>query len=333
MNELEWLADERPDTDEPSALATKYARDALIAHTWGDAPVYEDVPAPRPRRRVPRRRTRMTILAGAAIAAGVVAIAALPGGDEAPATHPLAAKPAVAAPLVRLSRRIQQQPQDRGDATLVLHKNVFPHDPSFTGADLYTDAGPYYYAQTKGELTKDSLIEQDYTFEIKAALAAQTLPPAQARQKMIDATFGPAGEPSATVTPSPAEQEKLDQIKIKNGGKLPPPASQQTIDDNRVWIGATDALLAGAGRKDVRAGVMTLLATIKTVRVSEGTDGGHAVVSLTATDYPDGYEESYIVDATTGIPLKMVGGVAGKPPDVTVTYDIQRVTAADVLRG
>ncbi len=235
--------------------------------------------------------------AGLVVAAAVVGVTALSGGADAPSrigpATKLAPPPAVAKPLVRLSHRIQAQPQDEGDATLVERKHVFPHSPSFTGADLYLDDGRYYYAQTRAGLSNESLVEPEYGLEVASALAAQTLPPDQARRRMIDATFGPAGEPTATVTPSPAEQEKLNEIKMKNGGKLPPPASKQTLDDNRVWIGATDALLAGAGRKDVRAGVMALLATIKTVRVEEGTDGGHAVVTLTATDYyPKGYEES-----------------------------------------
>ena len=40
------------------------------------------------------------------------------------------------------------------------------------------------------------------------------------------------------------------------------------IDNNRVWMGSMDALIAGAGRADVRAGVMKLLATIPKVRSS-----------------------------------------------------------------
>ncbi len=44
-----------------------------------------------------------------------------------------------------------------------------------------------------------------------------------------------------------------------------------------------DALLAGAGRKDVRAGVMVLLATIKTVVTDDGK-----TLTLTATDYAGG---------------------------------------------
>ena len=69
------------------------------------------------------------------------------------------------------------------------------------------------------------------------------------------------------------------------------------IDDNRVWIGAMDALIAGAGDPDVRAGVMRLLSTIATVKV---TDHG-ATLDIRNTDFPDGYAETLTVDAETGV--------------------------------
>jgi len=68
-----------------------------------------------------------------------------------------------------------------------------------------------------------------------------------------------------------------------------------------------DALLAGAGRKDVRAGVMTLVATIDAVTV---TDEGNRL-KLTNTDFGN-YAENLYVDAETGVPQKFVGGEPGK---------------------
>ena len=37
------------------------------------------------------------------------------------------------------------------------------------------------------------------------------------------------------------------------------------------------------------------------------------------------------MDAKTGVIERMVGGDAGKPASVTVTYDIKRVDARDVI--
>ena len=94
------------------------------------------------------------------------------------------------------------------------------------------------------------------------------------------------------------------------------------IDDNRVWIGAMDSLIAGAGDPDVpRAGVMRLLSTIGAVEVQ---DHG-ATLDIRNTDFPDGYAETLTVDAKTELIAKMTGGVVGKAPSVVVDYDIKRV--------
>ncbi len=78
---------------------------------------------------------------------------------------------------------------------------------------------------------------------MKAAIAAPTLPAAEARHKM-DLALGDGNAPKV----------------------------ERSIEDNHVWVGSMDALLAGAGRKDVRAGVMTLLATIDAVTVTAEGD-------------------------------------------------------------
>ncbi len=88
-----------------------------------------------------------------------------------------------------------------------------------------------------------------------------------------------------------------------------------------------DALIAGAGDTKVRAGVMRLLATIPSVKVE---DHG-ATLDLRNTAVITGYEETLTVDAKTGVIQKMVGGDTGRPAAVTVTYDIKRVEARDVI--
>jgi hypothetical protein len=88
-----------------------------------------------------------------------------------------------------------------------------------------------------------------------------------------------------------------------------------------------DALIEGAGDPQVRAGVMRLMATMPEVEIARG-DG---TLTLTQTGFPDGYQEQLVVDDRTGVITKMVGGVAGRRPDVVVDYDIERVKAADVL--
>jgi hypothetical protein len=89
-----------------------------------------------------------------------------------------------------------------------------------------------------------------------------------------------------------------------------------------------DALIAGAGRADVRAGVMKLLAMMPEVKVEPG-DG---VLRIRMTDFPDSYEETLVVDDDTGVIKEMIGGTHGKRPSVVVAYYVRRFTGADVLK-
>ena len=136
---------------------------------------------------------------------------------------------------------------------------------------------------------------------------------------MIDATWAGGHEP--TKPPKLGAAEKA-VIKRKQPANVKP-ASKLTIDNNRIWLGSMDALIAGAGDADVRAGVMKLLSTMPLVKVS---DHG-ATLDLTNTDFSDHYQETLTVDAKTGVIEKLVGQTAGQPPSVTVTYDIKRVDA------
>lgn len=312
MHELDWLTGRRPEVAEPDEVATARARTALLAHVQERAGEGRGAAVGGGARRALPRVT--AALAVAAVGAGALLVA-LPAGDGP--TRFAAPEPAVAAPLVRLAATIQAEPAPTGDATLVLRRHAFPHDAGFRGADLYLDDGRYYYAQTRRELRDAAPQEEFGKRQIDAAKAAVELPDAQARRQMIDATWGPGGEPS--------EQPPPKRLPAMKG---PTPAPQLMIDDNRVWMGSMDALIAGAGRADVRAGVMKLLATIPAVKVERG-DG---VLIVRNADFPDGYVETLIVDDETGILRKMTGGDAGKEPSVVVDYEIERVTARTLLR-
>ncbi|WP_028066308.1 hypothetical protein [Solirubrobacter soli] len=265
----------------------------------------------------------------------VVGAGALPSGDDgaSPRIGRIVGGPAPAeAALVKFARRIQQQPAPTGDATLVQRSHHFPDgSKDFTGADLYLDDGRYFYGMTMAELkaAKDDIGEGVPKLEREAAKAAIGVPVAQARRKMIDATFGPKGEPApGTGVDQAAEQAaRRKKLAAKLTGPTPTPAPKSIIDNNRVWIGSMDALIAGAGNIEVRAGVMQLISTIGGVKV---TDHG-ATLDIRNTEFPDGYAETLTVDAKTGVIQKMTGGVPGKTPEVVVDYEITRVDAEDVL--
>jgi hypothetical protein len=273
---------------------------------------------------------RRRVVAGASlVAVAAVVVGSLPGGEHVSGPS-LAAPPAQA--LVRLSARIKAAPAPPGDATLVLRKHDFPNAPSFTGADLYLDSGRYYYGATLAELRQgasanpdENTGDNDTTKAERQAAVDALNSPGKARAAMI-AIFTPASGAAPKAAKLPAAARK--QLAAKKGAEPVATASPRSIDNNRVWIGSMDALIAGAGRADVRAGVMNLLATMPEVKVEPG-DG---VLRLRMTDFPDGYEETLVVDDATGVIREMVGGTHGKRPSVVVTYDVRRVTAADVLR-
>jgi hypothetical protein len=314
MNELDWLTENRP---EPPAPDTAWARASLLAHIEAAEAAPERVLAAdvRRRSRMPLRLAAVGMLAAAALAA----IVAWPAGDTRTPPVPGLHAPAPAeAALVKLSKKVAQAPDPSGDATLIIRSHHLANGHDFTGYDLYLDDGRYYFGQTREEL-KAAAQNSDYNdLVVKAALAARSLPPAAARQKMVDATW--EGK-----EPAGGDEAAAPAVKAKLKGKTLRPVSEKSHHDNRIWFGSTDALLAGGGRPDVRAGVLLLLSTIDTVKVTEV--GG--TLKLMATDYPDGYTETYYVNAKTGVPEKFVGGVPGKAPDVTVTYEIKRVTAAN----
>ena len=40
-----------------------------------------------------------------------------------------------------------------------------------------------------------------------------------------------------------------------------------------------------------------------------------------------------MLNASTGVPLKYTDGTVGKTPDTTTTYQVSRVTVADIAAG
>lgn len=360
MNELEWLNDERPEVAAPDEETTSHARAALLAYAVGGERVPAGArrpsqatglrptgrmllgpavaPPQRGGRKGRRRPIGLFVTAAAVFGVAIVVVAgALPSGDDGPARqiakHIGAPTAAEAAPLAKLSKRIQQLPAPTGDATLVLRSHDFPTATDFTGADLYLDDGRYYYGMTLDQLKAvgkaDDLGEGVPKQERDAAIAANDLTPDQARERMLAASWPGNHKPAESET-SPANLAKRAAIiKLKQPkGKIPPPASQHTIDNNRIWIAGMDTLIAGAGDAQVRAGVMKLLGTIN----AKVTDRGDTV-EITDTDFSMAYQETIVVDARTGVIQKMIGGETGKTPEVTVTYDIKRVTASDIVPG
>ncbi|MEU7850270.1 hypothetical protein AB0B69_22955 [Micromonospora parva] len=118
------------------------------------------------------------------------------------------------------------------------------------------------------------------------------------------------------------------------GNAEPKPYSPQAVQrhfDNALWTYSTQALSAGDGNTQVRAGVLRLLSTISAVSVKNSTTHGKATLTITAGPEVFGGVGSEVltIDATTGMLVKDVSTVPGLPTAST-TYESSRVTKADL---
>jgi hypothetical protein len=331
QSELEWLAAERPAPLHLDAETTARVRTELLAHA-ADPSSQTRVRSSRPLalRLLGRRPLRIAISATVLGAVAFAALATSGSTSKQPSSGLgglVSVQPAAAAPLVRLSVKLAAAPPPAGDATLVLRRQVYPNSPAVDGADLYADNGNYYYATSlsglpaaiaAGDTVNTGASDQEVR-DIAAAQAALTGPIEAARQQMSIANLDPGVTPR-TLTP-------------QTPNDLQPDMSQE---NNMIWNNSMDALLAGAGNPQVRAGVLKLLATIPQITTTQGTLDGQPTLVLTAdvlSSNSDTDQEQLIVNATTGVPVQFVDGNVGQTPDVTVYYTISRVTVSSIENG
>jgi hypothetical protein len=311
-------------------------------------------------RRVQRSRRRVRI-ARAGIGAGVVAGAAaaavgvataVPSGPagtaQASGAHPAhtgaPASPAGAAgtepPLAKLAAYLAAQPQPAGDATLVERETGTPGRASINVWDLYTDDGRYFFSPTEAGLpaqVKENNNQGDGQFGREVAAAAYA----------VTGNLDTAALKMAWPYPTAIPAWLSAQVKTMS---VPAKAGAAQID-NYVWENCEDALVAGSGNPQVRAGVLRLVSALPGITVTHGTVDGQPTLTLTAgaaelgrvgIGKPDkanpkgamgpAYQEAITINADTGIPAKFAGGPAGKAA-ITVTYVVTRVNLAGIAAG
>jgi hypothetical protein len=248
-------------------------------------------------------------------------------------------------PARRLGEVTAHAHKQSGDATLVFRSTTLTDGQApGSGFDLYTDSGPYYWAPTESGLPAQIAAHHNlgdglFTREIAAAEYAVNGDLATARERMANAP-DPANagkSPSAQMTPALLKvKAELLGVKAAPGQSLAA-AYDKAYIDSWVWGDATDALEAGAGNPQVRAGVLRLLSTVSGVVVTHGTlDGQPTLVVGDVTPSFNGQGRSEAVmtlNASTGIPLKYTDGTVGKTPDSTTTYKVSRVTVAGIAAG
>lgn len=275
-----------------------------------------------------RRRARIfrgAVGAGAVVVVAAVTVTTLATARTGPAatheeaaatTTAKAAPPNPAGQLVSLAAEVMATPAKQpGDATLVLGEQSYSDGEHIPRADLFADNGTYYFAHTRGGLpaqVREHNVRGNGVFarEVAAARYAATGDLSTARVRMADAPLDPG---------SNAHRDHTDSAYL----------------DNWVWGGVYDTVEVAAGDPRVRAGILRLLSTMDEVTVKHTTTNGRATLTVTAggTIFGGGEQETLILDAATGEPIEFQGGQQGKAPDRMITYQISRVTLADVAAG
>ena len=306
--DLRWIAERRPETSAPDEHTTARARAALLEEAFAAPPAARPV---RARAKRPRRRALAVLVPALALAA--VVLLALPG-KHTPAPSGIGVPEAAAAPVARLAANLRTQAAPAGDATLVIRRQYPGNgEKMIPGADLYVDRGGYFYARTPAGLpaalaSGKGRDEHVFDRELAAAAAAFDGDITTARKRLALSVLEP-GTPPPAIADDPAWL------------------------DNWVWGNGMDALIAGAGRPEIRAGVLHLYASIKGLTVKDTTSHGRHVLIISAGVFGDDRIETLTIDADTGVPIEMVGGEAGKAPNARVEYTVTRETVADLAHG
>ncbi|WP_433534497.1 hypothetical protein ACQPZK_20195 [Micromonospora sp. CA-249363] len=290
---------------------------------------------------------------GVAAAAAVVAVvlnSSATGGVEA-GKEPSAATSgstavdgsAESAPLMTLAGSIATVTPAAGDAWLVKATQVHGTKTMQVVYTLYTDGHEIYTGNSVNDIKRaiardqDQMTDGGYAPLLTAAVAAADSSPADGRTQMLTAAKDPLVGLDPAAQKAVWDKQQADAqviIKQKGGNAKPKPYSPQAVQrhfDNALWTYSTQALSAGDGNTQVRAGVLRLLSTISAVSVKNSTTHGKATLTITAGPDVFGGEGSEVltIDATTGMLVKDVSTVPGLARAST-TYESSRVTKADL---
>ena len=237
--------------------------------------------------------------------------------------------------LIRLAGYILAKHAPTGDATEVIRTTTDVGKAPTIGADLFADDGRYFYSDDPSGLGAQVRADNNsangvFGREVAIAqYAANGGDLATAQQRMAVAALDP-GKPYRILKTPPTPPSGLTKAQLKTWGATGVPT---VILGGSDWSNSRDALLAGAGLPDVRAGVLRILSTVPDVTVTETTTDGKPTLTLTETDKGSvsTYVESIVIGAQDGIPVELHGADLSDPSvAVTVTYAINRVTLADV---
>jgi hypothetical protein len=334
-HDLDWLAAERPRIPAPDPGARDRALLALIRHTTSSAAVTE--------RRFGRGFTlrRFGFASAGVLAAAAVAVNVVAGNGGTPAAKSVAAhhQPLVhlggggasqQSSLVRLADYVKHSATPVGDATLV-RRATGRGSHQVVVYDLYADNGQYFFSRTRGGMHAQVAAHHNlagglFAREVAAAKLAATGKVRRAAQEMADAP-----DPHHVIPRHQHVNMRAVRAKLKLLGQSSKGESAATLSSalfsNWVWEDSQDALIAGSGQPQVRAGVLRILATLHGITVKHGHSAGKPTLVLTAgaAEMGPGYAERLTINADSGVPISFAGGDLRKHPGVVVHYHATRV--------
>jgi hypothetical protein len=212
---------------------------------------------------------------------------------------------------------VAAEPRPKGDATLVESKT------GINRWDLYADDGRYFFSLTEAGLPAQVRENNSQGSE-------------ELRLEIAAATYAVKGD--------------LDTAALKMALPFDHPVgrfSSAQVEDAQAFDNCVDALVAGSGNPQVRAGVLRLVSSLPDVTVTHGTAGGQPTLTLTGeTGYtgpkngpkargegPDRYE-AITINADTGIPLEFTVTLGAARKLVgTTTYVVTRVSLDGIAAG
>jgi hypothetical protein len=285
---------------------------------------FEPDPAAIQRRGERLRRQHRTVrgigIAGVAVVVAAVAVTTSVVAGPGTAVHRAGNAPQASGPqLASLAASITATPlRQTGDATLVLRDQRYDTGEKIDVYDLYGDNGTYYFAKQRNGLpdqVKAGHDQGDGVFhrEVAAARYAATGDLDVARQRMADGPLSPGQQArKAATTPDRSGVVNLN---------------------NYIWENSMDAIIAGSGDAQIRAGVLRLLSTLPDITITHDTTDGQPSLTISAglPEVSPG-PETWTINANTGVPIKFVSGDRSRP-DATINYGVTRVSLADVKAG
>ena len=258
-HDLDWLVSQQPEEPALDPGARERALRALVQHTSSAQRDSGFNPGDLFR----ARKFGVPALPGIAALAAAAVIFISGGGlaqttpgtstTQSNALHASAHRKSVRPPLVRFAGYVSASPAPAGNATVVERTATSADGQATTVYDLYADDGQYFFSPTPGGLAGEvsahhNLAGGQFAREVAAAKLAATGDVQTAAQDMADAP-----DPSHVVD----RNEKVNQAAIKaKEAATGQPQSCGTLFDNWAWEESQDALIAGSGQPDVRAGVL-----------------------------------------------------------------------------